>query len=197
MQLNPKLVGAGVAAAIAAGLGYVLLSKQDDRAGFKTLEREGAFSVRDYPRLLVAETVSLGMRESALTRGFLALADYLCGKDRGGARLPMTVPVLADGDEDGRGWRTRVVLPQSYTPETLPAPGDEIAIRSLPARRLAAVRFAGEATDDVLDAQEDALRDWMRAHHLRAAGPVEHAFYNPPFTPGMLRRNEVLIPLAA
>ena len=74
MQLNPKLVGAGVAAAIAAGLGYALLSAQDDEAEFKTLERDGAFSVRDYPRLLVAETVSLGMRESALTRGFLALA---------------------------------------------------------------------------------------------------------------------------
>lgn len=197
MPLNPKLVGAGVAAAIAAGLGYALLSAHEDEAAFKTLERDGAFSVRQYPKLLVAETVSLGLRESALTRGFLSLADYLCGKDRCGGRIPMTVPVLADGDEDGRGWRTRFVLPQRYTPETLPIPGEEIAIRSLPARRLAAVRFAGEATDLVLDAREDALRDWMRTHGHSAAGPVEHAFYNPPFTPGMLRRNEVLIPLAA
>ena len=197
MQLNPKLVGAGVAAAVAAGLGYALLSARDEEAGFKTLEREGAFSVRDYPRLLVAETISLGMRESALARGFLALADYLRGKDRAGARLPMTVPVLFDGDEDGRGWRTRLVLPQRYSPETLPEPGEEIAIRSLPARRIAAVRFAGEATDGALDRHEDALRDWMRAHRLSAAGPVEHAFYNAPFTPGPLRRNEVLIPLAA
>ncbi|MCW3845919.1 heme-binding protein [Sphingomonas sp. LB-2] len=197
MQLNPKLVGAGVAAAIAAGLGYALLAAQDDETEFKTLEREGAFSVRDYPRLLVAETVSLGMRESALSRGFLALADYICGKDRDGARIPMTVPVLFDGDDDGRGWRTRFVMPARYTVETLPAPGEEVAIRSLPARRIAAVRFAGEASDAVLDAHEDALRGWMRGHRLRAAGPVEHAFYNPPFTPGLLRRNEVLIPLAA
>jgi len=196
MHLNPKLVGAGVAAAIAAALGYALLAAQDDEAEFKTLERDGAFSVRDYPRLLVAETVSLGMRESALTRGFLALADYIVGKDRAGQRIPMTVPVLADGDEDGRGWRTRFVMPARYTPETLPLPGEEIAIRSLPARRIAAVRFAGEATDATLDAHEDALRGWMRGHALSAAGPVEHAFYNPPFTPGLLRRNEVLIPLA-
>ena len=36
VQLNPKLVGAGVAAAIAAGLGYALLSAQDDEAaGFR------------------------------------------------------------------------------------------------------------------------------------------------------------------
>lgn len=188
MQLNPKLVGAGVAAAVATTIGYLLLSKRDD-AAFRTLEREGAFSVRDYPRLRVVETVSDGLRESALARGFLALADYV-----GGAGRP--VPLFADGDEDGRGWRTRLVVPPRLV-EALPDPDEDVTVRDLPARRIAAVRFAGEPTEEVLDAQEDALRDWMRANRLRAAGPVEHAFYNPPFTPGPLRRNEVLIPLAA
>lgn len=188
MQLNPKLVGAGVAAAVATGLGYLMLSRRDE--GFETLEREGAFSVRDYPALVVAETVSAGMRESALTLGFLALADYVAAAGR------MRGPLFADGDDDGRGWRTRVMVPQSRI-DALPEPGEEVTVRDLPARRLAAVRFAGEATDDVLDRHEDALRDWMRAHRLSPAGPVEHAFYDGPFTPGMLRRNEVLIPLAA
>lgn len=186
MQLNPKLVGAGVAAAVAAGIGYMLLARQEE--GFETLEREGAFSVRDYPRLRVAETISQGMRESALALGFVALADYLSGTARG--------PIFADGDEDGRGWRTRMVIP-ARADQSFPEPGEDVTVRDLPARRIAAVRFNGEATEDELHAQEDALRDWMRAHRLRAAGPVEHAFYNAPFTPGPLRRNEVLIPLAA
>lgn len=190
MQLNPKLVGAGVAAAVAAGIGYMLLARGDE--GFETLEREGAFSVRDYPRLRVAETISQGMRESALARGILAIADYLCGTN--GAAI--TGPIFADGDEDGRGWRTRVVVPARLA-NALPEPDEAVIVRDLPARRIAAVRFAGEATEDQLYAHEDALRDWMRQHRLSAAGPVEHAFYNAPFTPGLLRRNEVLIPLAA
>lgn len=196
MQINARMVGAGVAAAVAAGLGYLLLSR-DEETGFATVERDGAFSVRDYPRLVVAETVSLGQRESALSRGFLALADYVSGKGGGGRRIPMTVPMLADGDEDGRGWRTRLVMPARLTPEALPAPIEGVVIRSLEARRLAAVRFAGETSDDVLAAHEDELRGWIEQHGHRPAGPAEHAFYNSPLTPGPLRRNEVLIPLAA
>jgi len=195
MQVNAKLVGAGVAAAVAAGIGYLLLS-HDEETEFATVERDGAFSVRDYPRLLVAETVAQGLRESALSRGFLALADYVSGR-QGGRRIPMTVPVLADGDDDGRGWRTRFVMPARLTPETLPVPDDGIVIRSLAARRIAAVRFAGEANDDALAAHEQELRGWIAEHGHSPSGPVEHAFYNSPLTPGPLRRNEVLIPLAA
>lgn len=195
MQINTKMVGAGVAAAVAAGLGYLLLSR-DDEPSFDTVERDGAFSVRDYPEMLVAETVAEGLRESALSRGFLALADYISGA-HGGKRIPMTAPVLSDGDEDGRGWRTRFVMPAKLSQDALPEPEDGVVIRSLDARRIAAVRFTGEASDDVLAAHEDELRGWIEEHGLSPAGPVEHAFYNSPLTPGRLRRNEVLIPLAA
>lgn len=195
MQINARLVGAGVAAAVAAGLGYLMLSHEKEPE-FDTIERDGAFSVRDYPRLLVAETVAAGLRESALSRGFVALADYISGA-HGGRRIPMTVPVLADGDDDGRGWRTRFVMPARISPEGLPVPEDGVTIRSLAARRIAAVRFTGEASDDALAAHEDELRGWIEQHGHSAAGPVEHAFYNSPLTPGPLRRNEVLIPLAA
>src|SRR3954462_11070069 len=105
MHINAKMVGASVAAAVSASIGYLLLSHEKEPE-FDTVERDGAFSVRDYPRLLVAETVAEGLRESALSRGFLALADYISGA-HGGRRIPMSLPVLADGDEDGRGWRTR------------------------------------------------------------------------------------------
>jgi len=195
MQINAKMVGAGVAAAVAAGIGYLLLAHEKE-PGFDTVERDGAFSVRDYPRLLVAETVAEGLRESALSRGFLALADYIA-RAHGGRRIPMSVPVLADGDEDGRGWRTRVVVPARIPAEALPVPEQGVTIRSLAARRIAAVRFTGEASDDALAAHEDELRGWIEEHGHSAAGPAEHAFYNSPLTPGPLRRNEVLIPLAA
>lgn len=195
MRINAKMVGAGVAAAVAGGIGYLLLSHEKEPQ-FDTVERDGAFSVRDYPRLLVAETVAEGLRESALSRGFLALADYISSA-HGGRRIPMRVPVLADGDEDGRGWRTRVVMPARVSAEALPVPEQGVTIRSLAARRIAAVRFTGEASDDALAAHEDELRGWIEEHGHSAAGPAEHAFYNSPLTPGPLRRNEVLIPLAA
>jgi hypothetical protein len=197
MHRNAKIVGAGVAVVLAAGLGYALFSGGEDELGFDTVEREGPFSVRDYPRLTVAEAVADGPRQSALTRGFMALADYIAGAGRKGARLPMIAPVLADGDEDGRGWRTRFVMPADARVETLPVPSEGIRVRAIAARRVAAVRFSGEADDLALAGHEAELRRWMKAHGHRPAGPVEHAFYNAPIVPGPLRRNEVLIPLAA
>lgn len=191
MHVNARMVGAGVAAAVAAAVGYALLHRDEDLE-FETNLREGAFSIRRYPRLLVAETIEQGMRESALSRGFKALADFL-----GSAPVPMTVPVLADGDDDGRGWRTRLVIPARYDAGMLPAPREGVALRELAPRTLAAMRFSGEADDGALARHETDLRCWMETHGLNAAGPVGYAFYNSPFTPAPLRRNEVLIPLAA
>lgn len=193
MQLNAKMIGGGVAAAVATGIGYLLLSRGEHAASFRTVSREGAFSIRDYPSLWVAETVIEGMRESAVALGLGKLAGYLFGRG-GSSRL--TVPVLADGDEDGRGWRTRLVMPARIRPENL-EPEDGVSLRALPPRRIAAVRFTGDSDDRALGSHEAELRRWMASHGLRAAGPVEHAFYNSPLTPPALRRSEVLIPLAA
>jgi hypothetical protein len=193
MALNAKMIGGGVAAAVAASVGYLLLSRGEQAASFRTVSREGAFSVRDYPRLWVAETVIQGMRESAVARGLGKLAEYVFGR---GGLSRLTVPVLSDGDEDGRGWRTRLVVPERVHPEDL-VPEEGVELRALPPRRIAAVRFSGASDDSALGTHEAELRRWMKAHGLRAAGPVEHAFYNSPLTPPRLRRSEVLIPLAA
>ncbi len=193
MHLNAKMIGGGVAAAVATGIGYLLLSRDEQPASFRTVSREGAFSIRDYPPLWVAETVIEGMRESAVALGLGKLAEFLFGK--AGAKR-MTVPVLADGDEDGRGWRTRLVMPARMRPEDL-APEEGVSLRALPPRRIAALRFTGDSDDRALGTHEAELRRWMATHGLRASGPVEHAFYNSPLTPAALRRSEVLIPLAA
>ena len=75
-------------------------------------------------------------------------------------------------------------------------PGPEVATATLPARRVAAIAFAGRASDTDLHDRERDLRDWLLARGERPTGPAEYAFYNSPFIPGPLRRNEVLLPIA-
>jgi hypothetical protein len=67
---------------------------------------------------------------------------------------------------------------------------DEVATRTV-----AAIRFAGRPDDAVLAARETELRRWLSDRGLKAAKSAQHAFYNSPFIPGPLRRNEVLIEL--
>lgn len=195
MRVNLRMIGAGAAAAIAASVGYILLSRPREDAVFRMVTRDGDFSVRDYAGLRVAEVVVPGLREAALSVGFDRLAEFVFGRGCGGWRLP--VPFFSDGDEDGRGWRARLLMPAGLAGGEGGAAEVGVQLRTLPARRLAALRFAGPGGEGALDAYEAELRAWIGANGLRPAGPVEHAFYNSPFTPGPLRRTEVLIPLAA
>jgi hypothetical protein len=89
-------------------------------------------------------------------------------------------------------------MPASRDLTDLPQPGsDEVRLQRLPPHRAAAIRFSGRATDELLAARESELRAWMGARQLTPTGPPVYAYYNDPFTPGFLRRNEVIIPVAS
>jgi hypothetical protein len=62
---------------------------------------------------------------------------------------------------------------------------------------MAAIRFSGNGSARDLALMEARLRDWMTGQGLMPAGEAEFAFYDAPMVPGPLRRNEVLIPVAA
>lgn len=88
------------------------------------------------------------------------------------------------------------VMPHDYQTGTVPQPEDpSVRIRELPARRVAAVVFKGNATARVIAHQRAALLDWLERRHLETIGPIELARYNPPFIPGIFKRNELWVEL--
>jgi hypothetical protein len=195
--------------AVAAIAIFVFVVQNVETPEYVTVESDGAFEVRDYPALVVAEVTRQGPRREALSAGFGPLARYIFAKERGGETIAMTAPVTQQANEAiamtapvtqaslGDGvWSVRFIMPARYRLEDLPAPGSaEIRLAEVPARRRAAVRFSGSTSDVALAKQETALRDWIRARGLVADGAAVFAYYNDPFTPGFLRRNEVLIDL--
>ena len=206
-----KAIMAGVAAGAALFGGaafYYFRERSTEEPDYRALESDGDYQLRDYPALTVAETVVQGARRDALDQGFRLLADYIFAKSREGEELPMTVPVMQDGgdpmasdppmfDDDLEGaWRTRFVMPGGRTSADLPPPPDGVELVELPPRKVAAVSFAGRATDDLLAQQEDRLRGWLAKRGERASGEPEYAFYNSPMIPGPLRRNEVWLALS-
>lgn len=194
-------IGGGLAAL--AGATTALLAYREkavEKPKYTPVETDDAIEVRDYPALIVAETVMPGDRLTALNEGFKRLTDYVFGTSRGtgdGARqkIAMTAPVLSDRDARGH-WRTRFVMPARYTLDALPQPDDDVALTALPARRMAAIRFSGSGGDEALADHERTLRVWLAQHGYIADGAAEHAFYNSPFVAPPLRHNEVLVPLA-
>ena len=195
-------IAGGVAALAAGGVAVVTYrERKTEQPDYAIVEADGAIEVRDYPDLLVAETVAPGDRLSALNTGFKRLADYIFAKRRGPGddarpdeKIAMTAPVLSDRTERGQ-WRTRFVMPLGRGVD-LPTPDGGVRTTQLPARRMAAIRFAGSAGDGSLADHERRLRVWLAQHGFSPDGPAEHAYYNSPFVPPPLRHNEVLVPVA-
>ena len=208
--MRRRWIGFGAAAG-AALLGgavlYYLQERATEEPDYRTLRTDGDFQIRDYPAMVIAETVVQGPRKQALGEGFRRLADYIFARSRSGDELAMTVPVVQDSgdpmasdpplfdDEIEGGWRTRFVMPSGRQASDLPAPPNEIELVTLPPRKIAVVSFSGRPGDRELAEEEDRLRGWLARHGERSEAEPEYAFYNSPMIPGPLRRNEVWLAL--
>ncbi len=190
---------------------WVYVVNSVEQPEYRVVRQEGVFEVRDYPSLVVAEVSRQGDRKTAIGSGFRALAGYIFAKDRNGETIAMTAPVTQEPasittgapvtqaremGSEGDGWVVRFIMPAQYTLATLPRPkSHDVRLRNVGPARRAAIRFSGVATDRLLATKEDQLRKWLGAQGVHASAASTYAYYNNPFTPGPLRRNEVIIDL--
>lgn len=167
-----------------------------------------SFEVRRYPPRLVAEVTVGGNARQATNDGFRILADFIFGNntsrrkagmsplERKSEKIEMTVPVerTASGDK----WVIAFTMPSKYTRKTLPIPKDSrIHIRELPARRYAVLRFCGIPSEAMVERLIERFEEIVEDSKLaRTRAKPIFARYDPPWTPGLLRRNEIFLELA-
>ena len=182
-----------------------------EEPAFATVVKDGAFEVRDYPALVVAEVTVSGDQKEAANKGFRLLAGYIFGGNKRRDSIAMTAPVAQQPISEKIAmtapvtqiqsagmWTVRFTMPSSYTMDTLPEPNaPNVHLRSLPPARFAVLRFSGLARQGDVEAKSEELIAAVAAHHLRASGPVSLAQYNPPWTLWFMRRNEVMIAVEA
>ena len=198
-------IAIGVATVAATGLlAYWVRQRLQQEAEHTVLERDGEFSTRRYSPLVFVSAPSNGSLVDALDSGFARIAAYIRGTGDGrragesDEKIPMAVPVLASPADHPGSWKVRFVMPRGYFRSTLPEPGEGVSIEEMPGRVVAAVRFAGRASDrELLARKRGELLDWIQSRGLTASAEPEFAAYNAPIIPGPARRNEWWIPLAA
>lgn len=194
--------------------GALLLAGGTARAveepAFKKVVSDGAFEVRDYPALIVAEVTVTGEQKEAANNGFRLLAGYIFGGNKSRKGIAMTAPVAqapvsekiamtapVTQSQNSGAWIVRFTMPSAYTMEALPEPNDQrVQLRRLPATRFATLRFSGLARKGDVDVKSTELFAAAKARHLRVIGPVTLAQYDPPWTPWFMRRNEVMVQIA-
>jgi DNA gyrase inhibitor GyrI len=173
------------AVGIAAGL---------EKPEYQSLEREGRFELRRYQSVPVARTQLDGM--DGRNRSFNRLFRYIGGDNEREAKIAMTAPVIMDDGPadagDGRPGAMSFMLPAAVAKAGAPQPtGDQVVLGTIEGGKIAALRFKGW-TDEVRRRQAVAdLKAWIAGKGWQVRGEPIFAFYDPPWTPEFLRRNEV------
>lgn len=188
---------AGIVLVVIAGLVpfWFVQTRNVEIARYQAIETDGAFEIRDYPTLLVAEVTRSGSREEAVRAGFGPLARYIFAKERPGEKIAMTAPVTQQAA--GADWTVQFIMPSGSTLATLPKPaGADVRLSERPAARRAAIRFSGWWSEELFREKDEALREWLQKRGIAVQGTPVFAYYNDPFTPGFLRRNEVIYDIA-
>ena len=182
-----------------------------EEAAYIVVKKDNKFEIRDYAPHIIAETVVEGNFEDAGSKAFNSLFSYISGNNRSRDKVAMTAPVSQEpmgekikmtapvGQQRAlERWAVSFMMPASYTLETLPEPEDpKVVLRQVPALRVAAVRYSGFWSEKNYLRCKLELDSWIRERGLTIVGDPVWARYNPPFTPWFLRRNEILIPIAA
>jgi DNA gyrase inhibitor GyrI len=166
-----------------------------ESAPYTVVSKENGVEIRDYPALRVVETPMPSGRQQGADGGFRRLFRYISGANEGNQEIAMTTPVFMSGEPAAS--TMAFVLPASFTAETAPRPTDAaVRLRELPPGRFAVLRFAGGRNAANESAALVKLLAALEAKNLSATGAPIYGYFNPPWTPTFLRRNEVMLPLA-
>ena len=188
------LVVGVLAAILVLVVAWYIQTRNVETASYQVVESDGDIEIRDYPALVVAEVTRTGSRDQAVRSGFGPLARYIFAKERAGEKIAMTAPVTQK--DQGGTWTIQFIMPSSYNLKRLPKPADaDVKLRELPSARRGVIRFSGWWSDELFKAKDAELRDWLASKGLTPSGTPTFAYYNDPFTPGFLRRNEILYDL--
>jgi hypothetical protein len=164
---------------------------------YEVVERRRGYELRRYPSHVVADVEMVGSFERAGNAGFGPLVSYISGRNRSGSKVAMTAPVIQAPTGDPSRHRIAFVMPQGATLDSLPTPVTPgVQLREVPEAWAAVATFSGRWTETSYRRHVEALFDALDRDGVEAAGPPRYARFDPPWKPWMLRRNEVVVPVA-
>ncbi len=110
----------------------------------------------------------------------------------------MTAPVIASTESsiDAMEWKVSFVMPAGSQRKDLPDPDNlGVVLHELGPEKCVALHFKGSASKNKWKSKEDELRLLAKNQGLELSDETRICRFDPPFKPGFLHYNEVVIPL--
>jgi hypothetical protein len=179
---------------------------------YDVLQKDGKFEIRKYQEYVITSVEIDADFRHALSQGFGILADYIFGNNQARTNIEMTAPVTGQAVKStkiemtapvtsaqvggGKKYLVSFTMPSKYTLESLPEPMNKtILLQKIAPHQTAALRFSGYLNEKTISKKTQELEVWLNKNNLRVKFYIV-AQYNPPWIPGMFRRNEIIAELS-
>jgi hypothetical protein len=182
----------GLPLILIGGATFVVTSRAGyETASYKVEKKSGKFEIRQYASMTV---VTAPMNGNSQNGSFGKLFQYISGSNEGEQKIAMTTPVFMPADSSGRTKEMQFVVPGDVAKKGAPSPKDKsVRLKSMSGGKYAALRFSGRSGSADRKKKLAELKALIKAEGLSVSGSPIFAGYDPPWTPGPMRRNEVLV----
>jgi len=175
---------------------------------YTVLKEDGRIELRRYESFITASVEIVATNySSAANKAFSLLADYIFGNNTVKTTIAMTVPVdskklksekiamtapVNASKLDSQTYEISFTMPSAYTIENLPRPNNPtIKINITPSHEVAVIKFSGYTTEAKIEKMENELKKWAGQKNIKLIGDFTVSRYDPPWKPGIIRKNEI------
>ena len=170
------------------------------RQEFRVIEKYSGFELREYLPCVIAEVKVSAPFSSASSAAFASLFSYISKGNAASQKIAMTAPVIAATHENPHTtneWFVSFVMPAGSNLSQLPNPNDSrVTLRDIPAQKCVAVSFRGRATEEKSAEIAANLRTAAAREKISLTDETRVCRFDPPFKPGFMQFNEIVIPIA-
>ena len=168
------------------------------RQEFRVIEAFRDFEIREYEPCVIAEVAVPAEYSEASSRAFSSLFGYISSGNKNSEKISMTAPVIAaQKPDDSENWYVSFVMPAGSKFEDMPQPTDsKVLLRDLDSEICVATSFRGKATPELSKKMEVQLRAAAAKENLTLSKETRICRFDPPFKPGFLQYNEIVIPIS-
>jgi hypothetical protein len=190
------LIGVGVLIGIFVIFQIYLILITNQSESYNLVKSKESFEIRYYPLVIIAEINSSTKSYKDLgSIGFSKLANYISGGNKENVHITMSAPIYMDIGESTS--TMGFVMPTKYTKEDLPTPNDtSIIIKVTSGEYVAAIRFSGFASDEIIRQQIKILEDILQKQGYSYYGNFRFLSYNRPYQL-FNRRNEIIVTIGS
>ncbi len=189
ITLRPFLL---ILVAAASLVGCQATRAGNESAPYTVVRSDGNFEIRDYPALTVVETPMADASRDGSDGSFRRLFKFISGGNEAKQKIAMTTPVFMAGRETNA--TMAFVMPAKFKTADVPKPSNgQVTVRELAAGQFAVLRFSGSRNAKQETETLAQLKAWTDTQKLSVLSSPMYGYFDPPWTPSFMRRNEVML----